>query len=113
MKTQPDPAEPGPAGPGVCFDRAELYDVVHERTGAKIAGAAQKRNKQGMLLQGSVWKPAVGEAIDWDQFGGRFLVALAEAMGGVLRAAPWPELGEDEVIGLVEQYSSPEWIAYR
>jgi len=29
---------------GVCFQRAELYDVVNRATGAKIAGAAQKRN---------------------------------------------------------------------
>jgi len=50
--------------PGVCFQRAELYDVVHEYTGEKIAGAAQKRNKQGLLFQGSIWKPAL-ERCDW------------------------------------------------
>ena len=59
----------GPPSAGVCFQQAELYDVIHERTGAKIAGAAQKRNKHGLLLQGSVWKPAVAP-LDWDQMGG-------------------------------------------
>src|SRR5208282_3580950 len=35
-------AEPG--GPaGVCFERAEVFDVVHADSGAKIAGGAQKR----------------------------------------------------------------------
>ena len=41
-------------GPGICFQRAELYDVVNTATGLKIAGAAQKRNKHGLLFQGSI-----------------------------------------------------------
>ncbi len=39
-------------GPGQCFLGAEKYDVLHN--GAKIAGAAQRRNKQGLLIQGSI-----------------------------------------------------------
>jgi len=35
--------DPGEGGPGVCFQRAERYDVINPRTGAKIAGAAPKR----------------------------------------------------------------------
>jgi lipoate-protein ligase A len=100
------------AGAGVCFQQAEQFDVVHERTGGKIAGAAQKRNKHGLLCQGSVWKPAVAE-IDWDQFGGRFIAALAEAVGAPLVPVPWPELNEDEVAGLIERYAAPEWLEYR
>ena len=102
-----------PATPGVCFDQAEVFDVIHERTGAKIAGAAQKRNKHGLLLQGSIWKPAVEETLDWDVFGGRFLAALARAADLVVEPTPWPELNEDEVSSLIEQYASPEWLEYR
>jgi lipoyl(octanoyl) transferase len=112
----------GPAGlgqlmtaspePGVCFQRAELYDVIHGRTGEKIAGAAQKRNKQGLLFQGSIWKPAV-ELSDWETFGARFALSLAQAAGSSTLPAPWPDLNEDELTGLTEQYSSPEWIDYR
>ncbi|OHE80718.1 MAG: hypothetical protein A3G75_07030 [Verrucomicrobia bacterium RIFCSPLOWO2_12_FULL_64_8] len=101
------------AAPGVCFDQAEIFDVVHERTGAKIAGAAQKRNKHGLLLQGSIWKPALEETLDWDVFGGRFVTALARAAGLAVEPTPWPELNEDEVSGLIEQYASPEWLEYR
>jgi len=111
VKTQTEPAES--AGPGVCFERAELYDVVHDRTGEKIAGAAQKRNKLGLLLQGSIWKPAVAELADWDVFGGRFLAALADALGAPVVPTPWPDFNDDEVAGLIEQYSSPEWLEYR
>jgi lipoate-protein ligase A len=89
-----------------------LFDVIHEHTGDKIAGAAQKRNKHGLLFQGSIWKPAVG-AIDWDMFGGRFIVALAEAAGASMTPVPWPELSDDEVEALIGQYSSPEWMEYR
>ena len=98
--------------PGVCFQRAELYDVIHEQSGEKIGGAALKRNKQGLLFQGSIWKPAVALG-DWEVLGARFALALAEAAGVPARAAPWPELNEDELAGLTEQYSSPEWIDYR
>jgi lipoate-protein ligase A len=101
-----------PPGPGVCFQHAEPYDVVHERSGEKIAGAAQKRNKHGLLFQGSIWKPVAGD-IDWDVFGGRFIAALAQAVGAPAAPTPWPELNEDEVTGLIEQYSSPEWLEYR
>jgi len=104
--------EPCETGPGVCFQRAELYDVVHATTGAKIAGAAQKRNKHGLLFQGSIEKSALGP-VDWDDFSARFTAALGRALGTDPAETPWPELDEDEVAGLVEQYSSPEWLEYR
>lgn len=100
------------AGPGVCFQRAELFDVVNPRTGAKVAGAAQKRNKHGLLFQGSIEKSAVG-AVDWEVFGERFTGALARALGADAAETPWPEFAEQELEGLVEQYSSPEWLEYR
>ena len=102
----------GPPVPGVCFQRAERYDVVHRGSGAKIAGAAMKRNKHGLLLQGSLEKASVG-AVDWEDFGGRFTAALGLALRAAPQEVPWPELNEDEVAGLIEQYSSPEWIEYR
>jgi len=104
----------GQAAPptGICFQRAELYDVIRADTGAKIAGAAQKRNKHGLLFQGSIEKGAVA-ALDWDDFQARFTGALARAIGAEARETPWPELHEDEVAGLIEQYSATEWIEYR
>ena len=104
----------GQAAPptGVCFQRAELYDVVNSATGAKVAGAAQKRNKHGLLFQGSIEKANLGP-VDWEDFLGRFTTALGASLGHAPQETPWPELNEDEVAGLTEQYSSPEWIAYR
>ena len=99
-------------GPGICFQRAELYDVVNTRTGAKIAGAAQKRNKHGLLFQGSIEKSHV-ENIDWDKFQDLFTAALGQILNADAVETPWPDLNEEEVSGLIEQYSDPQWIEYR
>jgi lipoate-protein ligase A len=97
--------------PGVCFQHAELYDVVNTQTGQKIAGAAQKRNKHGLLFQGSIEKSSVAP-LDWDDFQNRFTSALGEALAVDPVETPWPDLNEDEVSGLIEQYSDPQWIEY-
>jgi lipoate-protein ligase A len=44
---------------GQCFARAEQFDLLH--AGRKIAGAAQRRNRQGLLIQGSI-QPSAGIA---------------------------------------------------
>jgi len=44
--------------PGQCFIGAEKDDVLWH--GRKIAGAAQRRTRQGLLIQGSVQPPPIG-----------------------------------------------------
>jgi lipoate-protein ligase A len=105
-------SDQGPVVPGVCFQRAELYDVVNPRTGRKIAGAAQKRNKHGLLFQGSIEKSSLSP-IDWDEFQSCFTSALGKALGMEPVETPWPELNEEEISGLVENYSDPQWIEFR
>lgn len=100
--------------PGVCFQRAEIFDVVHALTGAKIAGAAQKRNKHGLLFQGSIGRAAAGgAAIDWARFEEDFLAQLGTALAAPPETTPWPDFHEDEVSGLAEQYASEEWTSAR
>jgi lipoate-protein ligase A len=116
LKPVAEPAPEGEAGgpAGVCFERAEIFDVIHPGTGAKIAGGAQKRNKRGLLFQGSIWKPAAGGAtVDWERFGGDFSSRLATVLNMQAAATPWPDFNEEEVEALVEQYSSPEWMEFR
>ena len=103
--------EGGPAG--VCFQRAEIFDVVNESTGEKISGAAQKRNKNGLLFQGSIWRPAAGGAVDWDKFHDEFVAQLARVLGVAAATTPWPEIAEDELSALVEHYSTAEWNEFR
>jgi lipoate-protein ligase A len=107
-----DKRHPTEEGPTICFERPELHDVINTATGGKIAGAAMKRNKHGLLLQGSIEKSRVG-AVDWERFQEEFVQALGRTLGLEPTPTPWPELNESEVEGLVEQYSSPEWMENR
>lgn len=100
-------------GPGVCFTQAEVYDVVQAHTGAKIAGAAQKRARPGILFQGSISRSAVPPELNWDKFEEQLTTDLAKALGLPFAAVPWPEISEDELIALTEQYSTEEWNARR
>jgi lipoate-protein ligase A len=51
--------------PGQCFVGYEKFDLLWR--GKKIAGAAQRRNKLGLLIQGSVQPPPVEIArTDWE-----------------------------------------------
>ena len=98
----------------LCFEKAELYDVIHAGTGEKIAGAAQKRNKRGLLCQGSLWRPTIGGAVfDWEKLLEDFASRLAATLGGTVQAVPWPEWEDEELSQLTERYASPEWIEMR
>lgn len=98
---------------GICFERAELYDVVHAETGEKIAGAAQKRNKRGLLFQGSLWRPALQRAIDEERLHEDFVDQLSSALGTSSIEVSWPEFNEDEVSALTDKYASSDWIESR
>jgi lipoate-protein ligase A len=64
--------------PGQCFAGHEKFDLLWR--GKKIAGAAQRRNKLGLLIQGSVQPPEVSiESGDWEQA----MIAVCAAQFGV------------------------------
>ena len=100
------------AAPTICFIRPELYDVLHAETGAKVAGAAQKRSKHGLLFQGSIAKSALG-AVDWDAFADTFAARLATTLGAETSHTPWPDFAEGEIDGLGEHYADTGWLEYR
>jgi lipoyl(octanoyl) transferase len=53
------------SAPGQCFAGHEKFDLLWH--GKKIAGAAQRRNKFGLLIQGSVQSPAASLSRgDWE-----------------------------------------------
>lgn len=54
------------AGPGQCFVGHERFDLLW--LGKKIAGAAQRRTRQGLLIQGSIQPPPIAlRRLDWEQ----------------------------------------------
>jgi len=72
--------------PGQCFVGHEKFDLLWH--GKKIAGAAQRRNQLGLLIQGSVQPPPVPVArADWEAA----LRTVAEKQVG----AEWQELIPD------------------
>jgi lipoate-protein ligase A len=102
-----------PAGPTVCFKRPERYDVIHTLSGAKVAGAAQKRTKDGLLFQGSLARSSLEPSLDWDAFQAAFVERLSAALSLPSVDAAWPDFAEGELDGLIEQYSAPEWTELR
>lgn len=73
--------------PGQCFIGHEKHDLLWH--GRKIAGAAQRRNKQGLLIQGSVQPPPISIArLDWER-------AMTEVASP---PAPWAKLTPDSCL---------------
>ena len=54
------------AGPGQCFIGYEQSDLLWH--GRKIAGAAQRRTRDGLLIQGSLQPPPVAKALSREQW---------------------------------------------
>jgi len=91
-------------GPGQCFIGAEKSDLLWR--GRKIAGAAQRRAHNGLLIQGSVQPPPVGlSRADWQEA----MLRIAREQWGVC----WSQLQLAEgLIALTEElrrskYSQP------
>jgi len=95
--------------PGQCFAGYEKSDLLWH--GKKIAGAAQRRNKLGLLIQGSVQPPLPLDRIAWQQ---AMRHAACAAFG-----AEWLDFAPDQslrerVEALVRQkYAQPEFITRR
>lgn len=66
------------SSPVSCFERPSPYDVVFKGTARKIAGAALKRTKAGVLLQGTVDRACLS-GIPLDAFESRFVGMLIES----------------------------------
>src|SRR5208282_5125855 len=80
--------------PGQCFIGAEKDDVLWH--GRKIAGAAQRRTRNGLLIQGSVQPPPIGlEREKWES-----------AMCEVARTSFSVEWHDMPVTGEIEQLTS-------
>ncbi len=109
VRLQEDPPE---VAPGVCFARAELDDVVLAADGRKVAGAALKRDKHGLLLQGSLARTLLPEPA-WDALEEAFAARLAATLAAGECFPGWPAFDPDEEEALVDQYGSEAWLEAR
>jgi lipoate-protein ligase A len=95
--------------PGECFKGHEKFDLLWH--GKKIAGAAQRRNKLGLLVQGSVQPPPVSvKRGDWE----RGMRAVASEAFSI----KWTDFSPDETLlaranELARKYASEAYNARR
>lgn len=94
--------------PSVCADRPEPHDLVHGVSNAKVAGAAQKRTREGLLLEGYVWKPSL-PGLDVARLAADFPAALADALGTPWRPVGEPVYPKDATAAAATRFSSAEW----
>lgn len=77
--------------PEACFERPSPFDLLHAETGLKVAGAALKRTRKGVLIQGSLSRERL-VGTDFAGFGdcliGRLQREPALAMQGTLLVSP-------------------------
>ncbi|MGZ0656049.1 lipoate--protein ligase family protein [Coraliomargarita sp. W4R53] len=65
--------------PSQCFVTPAANDVLHLE-GQKIAGAAMKRTRQGLLIQGSIDRGALPESFDFANFQKRLITQLSSTL---------------------------------
>ncbi len=87
-----------------CFERPVPWDLVDGR-GGKVAGAGQRRNRQGLLHQGSVM---FDEGVDGDALFCSLAGRLAKEVKQIRR-----EPSEEDIAALVDRFSSPSWTERR
>lgn len=82
------------SAPGQCFVGYEQSDVLWR--GRKIAGAAQRRTREGLLIQGSVQPPPISlKREDWED--------AMRAIGETHQRAIWKKLDSDSAESLDRQ----------
>jgi lipoate-protein ligase A len=98
-----------PRQPGVCFVQPEIYDVVRSDDGRKLAGAAQKRTRAGILFQGSVDKSACEEIEDWAMFDEALLARLAMIAEAEIESSEFPVFPEERRREALAMFASEAW----
>ena len=100
-----------PIGPAVCFSNPSPNDVICPQTGQKLGGAALKRTRQGVLLQGSIDRRRVPGP--FPLLAERFASALGQALGCSLRKVEAPAYPKPVQSSLLDSLSDPLWTRTR
>ena len=93
----------------ICFQQPERFDLVRTDSGQKIAGAAQKRTRQGLLLQGTVDKRLAKEVSDWGKLASQFSQHLALKLNLAFIGSQSPSWAEPLIKEIIARFSSVEW----
>lgn len=74
------PARPNHGGPSVCFEEPVPGDLLDPASGTKVAGAAMKRTRDGVLLQGSIVAEALASPAAREVLRSAFISRLAQSL---------------------------------
>ena len=109
MRLQPCPARKQTSIPGDCFTEPVGWDLIDEESEKKIAGAAMKRSRQGILLQGTIafiqkWK------VQKEELRLQIIQNLSEfVQENRVEYANWPDSFVAERKEMVEWFCSLDW----
>jgi len=101
-------------GPDQCFIQPVMNDVLNTE-GVKIAGAAMKRTKEGLLLQGSIDRHPLGDRIDIEALAASFADHLTQALG-LEREEPEdlrPLFSAEAIEREKSKFAGGDWLARR
>ena len=97
-----------PSSPGHCFEEPVAYDLSRLEDGAKVAGAAMKRGREGLLLQGSIQRQLVPD-LSWEQLIALFSQRLALFLETIVEAIDWPSGWEEAREPFLKEIESADW----
>jgi len=97
-----------PSTPGCCFEEPVAYDLSRVEDGAKVAGAAMKRGREGLLLQGSIQKELVPH-LSWSRLARVFSQRLALFLDTTIEKIDWPEGWDDSREPFLKEIESTKW----
>jgi lipoyl(octanoyl) transferase len=98
--------------PGDCFSEPVARDLMSEDGTEKMAGAAMKRTKSGVLVQGTMDLTSL-PTFDHGKFYSSFVEGLSEVVGESPNPIDWPDGFEKERRPFVRQFSSLSWLRER
>lgn len=94
-----------------CQEQPALYDVLWKKNGAKLAGAAMKRNRHGLLFQGHLWSQHLPEFES-----GRFNAIFTRQLAHILHlerqdslTTSLPKWSSQQELEQFAELTSPEW----
>jgi lipoate-protein ligase A len=92
-----------------CFQTTEPDDVINPRTDKKIAGAALKRNRYGMLIQGSIDRSAIEADLDYDALKHSFIQGLCSNLEATPKSVTWLYFPESLRNSVHNHYATDKW----
>ncbi len=96
------------SAPDNCALRAEPNDMVRADDGRKVAGAAQKRTRDGLLFEGYVWCPFL-PGCDWLRFENDFMHALGTVLQSLPIRVVAPIYDQNDHEETWAKFNSAEW----